>query len=160
MKTIEVYVCDQCEKMIMPVTPDKKGDYPNPPNGFVVEGNIYAADPFEGGLVGNNFPQGCEEIRRSEIRKMCLCRECFLEILHLVPKKKEVDPDECHPALYGIESPFEFKPNTTYSHGRRPSRCLHDNCSACGGTGVRKDGLGACVHMISCPCPKCSPRTL
>ena len=35
-------------------------------------------------------------------------------------------------------------------------RCLHDGCSECVGTGVRKNG-GACVHMISCPCPRCSP---
>ena len=37
------------------------------------------------------------------------------------------------------------------------SNCLHDNCSSCGGTGVRKDGLGPCIHMMSCSCPKCSP---
>ena len=37
------------------------------------------------------------------------------------------------------------------------SSCLHDNCSSCGGTGQKKNGLGACIHMISCPCPKCSP---
>jgi len=36
--------------------------------------------------------------------------------------------------------------------------CLHDNCPSCGGTGVKSDGTGACVHMISCPCPKCSPK--
>lgn len=41
---------------------------------------------------------------------------------------------------------------------KEKSDCLHDNCPSCGGTGVRKDGLGSCVHMISCPCPKCSPR--
>jgi hypothetical protein len=35
--------------------------------------------------------------------------------------------------------------------------CKHDNCSVCHGTGIRKDGT-SCVHMISCPCPKCSPR--
>ena len=39
----------------------------------------------------------------------------------------------------------------------KSSDCLHDNCSCCGGTGIRKDGLGMCVHMISCPCRKCSP---
>lgn len=37
------------------------------------------------------------------------------------------------------------------------SSCLHDNCSSCDGTGIRKDGLGPCVHMMSCSCPKCSP---
>lgn len=33
--------------------------------------------------------------------------------------------------------------------------CMHDQCSTCHGTGV--DAFGnACVHGISCPCPKCS----
>lgn len=35
--------------------------------------------------------------------------------------------------------------------------CLHDQCPECVGTGVKKDG-SHCVHGISCPCPKCSPR--
>jgi len=35
--------------------------------------------------------------------------------------------------------------------------CMHDNCPECVGTGVRRDG-SPCIHMISCPCPKCSPR--
>lgn len=34
--------------------------------------------------------------------------------------------------------------------------CLHDQCSQCHGTGVRHDG-SACVHCLSCPCPKCTP---
>lgn len=36
--------------------------------------------------------------------------------------------------------------------------CLHDACPACGGSGIRKDGLGACIHGLSCPCPKCTIR--
>ena len=35
--------------------------------------------------------------------------------------------------------------------------CAHDQCSLCGGTGVKTDGT-TCVHMISCTCPKCSVR--
>ena len=34
--------------------------------------------------------------------------------------------------------------------------CLHNGCTECVGTGVKKDG-SACVHMISCNCPRCSP---
>lgn len=34
--------------------------------------------------------------------------------------------------------------------------CMHDQCTSCHGTGVSIHG-GACVHGISCPCPKCSP---
>ena len=37
------------------------------------------------------------------------------------------------------------------------SSCMHDNCPTCKGTGIRNDGLGSCVHMISCPCKKCTP---
>lgn len=35
--------------------------------------------------------------------------------------------------------------------------CLHKSCSQCNGTGQKKDG-SPCLHMISCPCPRCSPR--
>ena len=35
--------------------------------------------------------------------------------------------------------------------------CMHDGCGECHGTGVKRDGTG-CVHMISCPCPRCTPR--
>jgi len=34
--------------------------------------------------------------------------------------------------------------------------CMHDSCPNCFGTGIKADG-SPCVHMISCPCPKCSP---
>lgn len=33
--------------------------------------------------------------------------------------------------------------------------CMHDQCPECLGTGVKQNG-SACIHMISCPCPKCS----
>jgi hypothetical protein len=35
--------------------------------------------------------------------------------------------------------------------------CLHDACPSCFGTGIKLDG-SACIHGISCPCPKCIPR--
>lgn len=44
--------------------------------------------------------------------------------------------------------------------GERDSQwqpCMHDSCTECHGTGIRRGG-GMCVHMIACPCPKCSPR--
>lgn len=34
--------------------------------------------------------------------------------------------------------------------------CMHDQCASCHGTGMKFDG-SMCIHMISCPCPKCSP---
>ncbi len=49
------------------------------------------------------------------------------------------------------------EPNASYVYGKEHGECLHDRCSQCNGTGIRKDGLGACIHMISCSCQKCSP---
>lgn len=40
------------------------------------------------------------------------------------------------------------------------SDCMHDNCPSCNGTGLRKDGLGACIHGISCPCRRCTPYSM
>lgn len=34
--------------------------------------------------------------------------------------------------------------------------CLHDSCTECFGTGIKRDG-SMCIHGISCPCPKCTP---
>lgn len=34
--------------------------------------------------------------------------------------------------------------------------CMHDSCPECVGTGIKSDG-SMCIHMISCPCPKCTP---
>jgi hypothetical protein len=54
----------------------------------------------------------------------------------------------------------------TYKEGKLPdvwdsiphgSQCMHDNCPECGGTGIKRNGGGTCIHMISCPCPKCTP---
>lgn len=38
--------------------------------------------------------------------------------------------------------------------------CAHMSCSLCHGTGVRTDGLGMCVHMLYCSCPRCSVHCL
>lgn len=35
------------------------------------------------------------------------------------------------------------------------SKCLHESCPSCSGTGIRKDDDSVCIHAISCPCPKC-----
>lgn len=39
------------------------------------------------------------------------------------------------------------------------SECLHRSCPECHGTGKKANG-GMCVHMISCPCPRCTPYCL
>jgi hypothetical protein len=38
-------------------------------------------------------------------------------------------------------------------------RCLHMSCDTCHGTGKKPDGY-PCIHMISCPCPICSPARM
>lgn len=45
-----------------------------------------------------------------------------------------------------------------YYYSDDKNKCLHVSCPLCNGTGIRKDGLGMCIHNISCPCPKCSPK--
>lgn len=73
MRTVEQYLCDQCDKVI-----DK------PENGFVVHGNIYVADPScSGGLIGNNFPP-CEEgeaVIIDKIKQTVMCKPCFLRAI-------------------------------------------------------------------------------
>jgi hypothetical protein len=60
-------------------------------------------------------------------------------------------------ACYRVDS-YHFLPAEAAKDADMAHGCLHRNCATCGGTGQRKDGLGACVHMISCPCPRCTPR--
>lgn len=44
------------------------------------------------------------------------------------------------------------------SYTTNTEQCLHESCERCNGTGVDKTTKTPCVHMISCPCPKCTPR--
>lgn len=46
-------------------------------------------------------------------------------------------------------------------NGGKPdaSQCLHLSCPDCHGTGTKSTGA-PCLHMISCPCIRCSPFTL
>ncbi len=56
---------------------------------------------------------------------------------------------------------FEQTPyfNFLENQDKKYIQCLHQSCIECNGTGVKKTG-GMCVHMISCPCPRCSPYSL
>lgn len=58
--------------------------------------------------------------------------------------------------------PLSIKPDSWWykSVEQQDFGCAHMNCSTCGGTGTRHDGLGACIHMISCQCRRCSPYCL
>jgi len=59
-----------------------------------------------------------------------------------------------------MENDNTIQYNTLYHNEMKKDNeeeCLHDQCIECLGTGRRKDGT-ICIHMISCPCPKCNPR--
>lgn len=66
MKTAQFCICDKCLKPIL-----------DPEEGFIVQGNIYGADPNKNlGIIGNN-------IDKDEVKKVAFCKECFIKILDL-----------------------------------------------------------------------------
>ena len=42
-------------------------------------------------------------------------------------------------------------------YAKEVDKCLHKNCPECHGNGVKLNGE-ICIHMISCPCPRCTLR--
>jgi hypothetical protein len=46
-----------------------------------------------------------------------------------------------------------------YYQPPRPIPCLHLACPRCHGTGRTYEGA-MCLHAISCPCPRCTPRCM
>ena len=80
-KIVELYKCDECDKVIT-----------DPQQGRVVHVNIYVADPStRGGLIGNNFPEDTEfltaPLERSlaftakDVRESAYCIPCFMKIV-------------------------------------------------------------------------------
>lgn len=70
LRTVEQYLCDQCDGVIA-----------KPTDGFIVHGNIYVADPScRGGLIGNNFPEVPDDqpVPLETVKKTVLCKKCFL----------------------------------------------------------------------------------
>lgn len=64
---------------------------------------------------------------------------------------KDVDPS--------IFDKFETTYQRFYgSNSKQYSDCMHDNCSRCHGTGIDETTKAVCIHMISCPCERCTPR--
>lgn len=53
-----------------------------------------------------------------------------------------------------ITPPYFIKDN---NQTQPKSKCLHDNCKSCNGTGIKVTG-GICIHNLYCSCPKCSIR--
>ena len=47
---------------------------------------------------------------------------------------------------------------TGYQYKPQDDQCLHLQCPSCHGTGVNKSTGGVCIHHLSCPCPRCTPR--
>ena len=56
-----------------------------------------------------------------------------------------IDVSNTYPYLLGVDFSKEV------------DSCLHKNCPECHGSGVKLNGE-ICIHMISCPCPRCTPR--
>jgi len=78
------------------------------------------------------------------------CRRCGEEIpphRTLCDVCRKVPDNPISPYNPTGESPQKYNWDYTKSNG-----CLHENCAGC------KAGTCNGVHMISCPCPKCSPR--
>ena len=87
MRTVEQYLCDNCNVVI---------DDPN--HGFIVQGNIYVADPScRGGLIGNNIVEKDNNI--SKVEETVFCITCFLAALGLEDRgtagivKTDVSPE-------------------------------------------------------------------
>ena len=75
MRTVEQFVCDGCDAIIQ-----------NADEGYIIQGNIYTADPHSpGGLIGNNFPpvEKGEKIDPEMVMKNVLCRKCFMQAMGL-----------------------------------------------------------------------------
>jgi len=53
---------------------------------------------------------------------------------------------------------LEYNPFDYVFGPKDNTNCLHASCATCNGTGINKNTGGPCIHAISCPCVKCSPR--
>lgn len=73
------------------------------------------------------------------------------EILKLVYKKSALISENPIYAYLKDDFIHETEP--------QPIQCIHEKCPECHGTGIKRDGT-ACIHMISCPCKKCTPTVL
>lgn len=73
MKTC--YLCDDCNEPIH-----------KPQQGFVIQGNVYSANPdCREGVIGNNIPivNLGEKIGTDEIQENVYCKKCLINILSL-----------------------------------------------------------------------------
>lgn len=77
----KTYLCDNCDRNI-------NSKY----EGFIIQGNIYTADPsVRGGLIGDNFPEPDEnnKINTNSILETVLCKHCFCKSLGISYKEEK-----------------------------------------------------------------------
>ena len=74
MRTVSHFLCDCCDKTIL-----------KPEDGFIIQGNVYAADPScRGGLIGCAFPAAEDgTIHVDDIKEKVFCSLCLLSALGL-----------------------------------------------------------------------------
>jgi hypothetical protein len=77
---------------------------------------------------------------------MSKCNKCKKEKEELEKIEK---CEDCGEPIYPEKIPWQFEKNDIRENMKE---CMHDNCPGC------KNGTCSGVHMISCPCPKCSPQ--
>lgn len=71
-----------------------------------------------------------------------------------LPQSLSIDREQYERELKERQEQHLARVNSRNNQNWRP--CMHDACTQCHGTGIKWDG-SACFHMISCPCPKCTP---
>jgi len=76
MKIGQFYFCDDCKQPIY-----------NPSMGYIVQGNIFAADPSQRlGMIGDNFPKEAT-FTVDDVRERVYCRRCLMTALNMVDDK-------------------------------------------------------------------------
>lgn len=101
----------------------------------------------------NDIEDG-NEIQRQYEERMEKLNESYDEYLKELKKRQEKHLEEVEKNMNPYPFVDEYPINNPDPIPFIP--CLHDSCQECHGTGVKKDG-SSCIHMISCPCPKCTP---
>lgn len=75
-----------------------------------------------------------------------ICKKCEADLIEKCTR--------CGEPLSRKQFPNDMINEFYKNNGTGKVPCMHENCSGC------KNGTCSGVHMMSCPCPKCSPRML
>jgi hypothetical protein len=90
MRTVEQYLCDNCDSIIPNSTEEVT-------EGFVIHGNIYVADPSKrSGIIGNNIPDVAEgeKIEPAQVKQTVLCKTCLMKALFGINESKYKKPSD------------------------------------------------------------------